>query len=122
MADSELISDEIYKELFSHYINEQVDELNNSDIEELNAVYVRMFDFYRSSSPEDKENIIDYIKEIISDTASIILGGIDNVEPLGELSGRFELKYDGEIVNSDLQENFLSNIQTEDDNSDKPIY
>lgn len=86
-----------------------------------------MFEFYRSSSDEDKSNIADYIKEIIADTTSIILGGFDQVEPLGELSGNFELKYDGEVVSGNLQENFMLNFQDQETNegegdNEKSIY
>ena len=127
MTNPELIADEIYNELFDNYLEEQVEELNNADIEELDPVYVSMFEFYRSSSEEDKNNIIDYIKEIVADTASIILGGIDQVDSLGELSGNFELKYDGEVVSGNLQENFVLNFQDEEndqenDNDEKSIY
>lgn len=125
MIRRNLITDEIYKELFDNYLEEQVDELNNADIEELDPVYLRMFEFYRSSSEVDKSNIANYIKEIIADTTSIILAGIDQVEPLGELSGSFELKYDGEVVSGDLNENFMLNFQHEENNesdNEKPIY
>ncbi len=119
MTNSEIISDEIYKELFSSYLDEQVGELDTADIDELDPVYVSMFEFYRSSSPEGKSNIISYIKEIVGDTASIILGGIDQVEALGELSGSFELKYNGDVVSGDLQENFLSNFGEDEEIDDE---
>ena len=123
MNYSELIADEIYNELFENYLEEQVDELNNADIDELDPVYVPMFDFFRSSSEEDKDHIVDYIKEIIADTTSIILGGIDNAEPLGQLSGKFELKYEEELVSDNLQESFQQNINGADDGeNDAPYY
>lgn len=113
MKKSELISNEIYTEIFDSYLQEQVDELNNADIEQLDQVYVSMFEFFRAASETDKHNIVDYIKEIMADTASIILGGIDQVESLGSLTGSFELKYDGELVSGDLQDNFLANFESE---------
>ena len=122
MNNSELISDEIYKELFENYVEEQVDELNNADIEELDSVYVPLFKFYRESSDDDKSNIIAYIKEIVADTTSIILGGIDQIETLGELSGSFELNYNGDVVSGHLQENFLLNFQDEEEGGDQSIY
>lgn len=124
MTNPELIADEIYRELFENYLEEQIEELSSADIKELDPVYVPMFEFYRSSSEEGKTNIIDYIKEIIADTTSIVLGGIDQVEPLGELTGNFELKYDGEVVSGNLQENFLLNFQDEEesDGMDESIY
>lgn len=127
MTKPKLITDEIYKELFDNYAEEQVDELNNADIEQLDPIYLPMFEFYRSSSQQDKSNIVDYIKEIIADTTSIILGGIDQVEPLGELPGNFELKYDGEIVSGSLKENFMLNFQDDEtdnveDDNENPIY
>lgn len=116
MTTPALIADQIYKELFENYITEQVEELNSADIDSLDSVYVPMFEFYRSSSPEGKSDIVDYIKEIIADTTSIILGGIDQAEQLGDLSENFELRYDGETVSGNLQESFLLNFQ--DDEAD----
>lgn len=119
MNNSELISNEIYKEIFDSYIEEQAEELNTVDMDELDSVYVPLFEFYRSSSPEDQNNIINYLKEIVADTTSIILGGIDGTERLGELSGDFELQYNGDVVNGNLQENFLLNFQNEDGINDE---
>ncbi len=118
MSNSDLVANEIYRELFDNYLPEQVDELDNTQIGNLDAVYVPMFEFYRSCSPTDKHNIIAYLKEIVADTTSIVLGGIDQTDPLGELSGRFELTYDGEVVSGNLQESFLSNFDADDERSD----
>lgn len=120
MTNPELVSNEIHRELFDGYIEEQVDELNNADIEQLDSVYVPFYDFYRSSSEEERNNIIEYIREIVADTASIILGGIDGVDSVGELSDSFELKYDGQIVSGALQENFLLNFSEEEPTDDAP--
>lgn len=99
MNNSELISNEIYHELFDGYFEEQVDELNNSDIEELDSVYASLFKFYGSFSEENQSSMIPFIREIVADTASIILAGIDGVQSLGaQVVGSFELKYDGEVV------------------------
>lgn len=114
MSKTELVSSQIYKELMDNYFVDQLDDLENLELDALDSSYLKFFEFYRSISDVERKNVSNIIKQIVIDTASTVLGGIDEVTDLGTLTESFELKYGDEIVSGDLQDYFLM-IHQEDE-------
>ncbi|MFR0675667.1 hypothetical protein ACLUUI_17975 [Enterobacterales bacterium AW_CKDN230030176-1A_HGKHYDSX7] len=66
-----------------------------------------------SLSESQKMDIINFMKVVIADSASALLGTLDGVHFPNDLEGDFALTLDGEEIQGDLQSLFIDKAQQE---------
>jgi hypothetical protein len=113
MEKSEIVSREIYNELFESYLPDRLRELESANAKDIDQSVSDVFKLFQNSSEIQRSAIRSYLELIVTDVASTILGGIDDVTDLGSLSGEFEMTYEGETINGSLQDYFLRKVQEE---------
>lgn len=111
MTKSELVTSEIFTELFENYLNQRKNDLMEMEAEVVDKMYGGFVGFYQSCSSDEKKGVIAFLEAVIGDTASIILGGFDGATDLGELTEEFIVKYSGEEIQGSLQDDFLECVQ-----------
>jgi hypothetical protein len=103
-----------------------------------NELFNRNFDQYRSSlnkpvnndkdsyamarnalaklEESDRADVVNFLKIVMADSASVILGTLDGVHFPDDLDGDFTVTYAGESIEGDLQDIFIEKAQ------DKNVY
>lgn len=117
MKKDKIVINEIYKELFndnlklySERLNRKYSECNKEDaFSQVNNVFIKL-------SEKEKQAMINMIKIVISDTASTILGTVDGTHMVNNIDKDFQLIYDDEEIQGDLQDYFLALIEDNNDN------
>lgn len=126
MKKDELVINEIYKELFednlklySERLNKQVQESQHK------GTFSQVNKFFVNLSEKERQSVIDMMKIVMIDTTSTIFGMLDGTQTIfGMLDGThfvnninkdFQLIYDNEEIQGDLQDHFLALV--EDNNS-----
>lgn len=108
MEKAELVSTEIYKELFESYLPGRLVELYSLRPENELAQF---FKISQEATMPERKSIQLFLEIIISDVASTILGGLDGITDLGSLSEDFKVEYNASDVTGELQEHFLAKIE-----------
>lgn len=112
MTKSELVTNEIFSELFDGYLEQRKNDLEGLDAIKVDKMYGGLIGFYQSCGLEEKRGIISFLEAIVADTASTILGGLDGSTDLGGLSGEFTVLYENEEIQGSLQDDFLMKVQS----------
>ena len=112
MKEAEIVSTEIFKQLFKSYLPAKVESLENFSPSDVSSDLSEFFKIYQSANSEQKSAIKYYLETIITDVASTILGGLDGCTDLGNLSWDFQVKYCSTDITGYLQDNFLEKVQT----------
>lgn len=99
---------ELLDKNFEHY-RESLSRVANSD----GDAYAKAREALAKLSEPDRANIIDFLKIIIADSASVVLGTLDGVHFPGELEGDFTVLYDGAEIQGDLMDIFIGKAQQE---------
>lgn len=66
-------------------------------------------------SEKEKKAMMNMVKIIISDTASTILGTLDATHMVDNIDKDFQLIYDNEEIQGDLQDLFLALVEENND-------
>lgn len=66
-------------------------------------------------SEKEKKTMMNMVKIIISDTASTILGTLDATHMVDNIDKDFQLIYDNEEIQGDLQDLFLALVEENND-------
>ncbi|MBG3079705.1 hypothetical protein I4632_05620 [Proteus mirabilis] len=112
MKKDELVINEIYKELFednfklySERLNRQVQESQHKgSFSQVNKIFVNL-------SEKEKQSVIDMMKIVMTDTASTIFGTLDGTHFVNNINKDFQLIYDDEEIQGDLQDHFLALVE-----------
>ncbi len=83
MDAAEVISQNIYQELFVSYLNKHINDLETINPNDINNSMAPLFELYQNSGDEFKCAIKEHIEFIIADVASTILGGFDGATSVG---------------------------------------
>ena len=111
MDKAKLISNNFYQELIVSYMQEQINDLESTDPKIIDKSRSPFFEMYQNADETNKEAVNLYIKELITDVASIILGGFDGATSIGSLTDNFRVKYNDQEIDQDLQEYFLMKVE-----------
>ena len=111
MDESKRVADAIYEQAFLRYVNGCIENLNQLPSDRANKAWAVVARFYRQATEDDRKAVDDFVRSIVADTASIILGGLDGVTDLDTLDGDISVTYDGQVVSGDLQEYFLAAVE-----------
>ncbi|WP_158136333.1 hypothetical protein [Photobacterium damselae] len=112
MTKSEMVTNEIFTELFYGYLEQCKNDLVDLDAAKVGKMYGGFIGFYQSCNLEEKKGFMSFLETIVADTASIILGGLDGSSDLGKLTEDFMVLYAGEEIQGSLQDDFLMRLQS----------
>ncbi|MFP3847631.1 hypothetical protein [Pseudomonas sp. W5-01] len=59
----------------------------------------------------ERADVLGFLKVVIADTASVLLGTLDGVHFPDNISGDFSLSLEGEEIQGDLQDIFIDKVQ-----------
>jgi hypothetical protein len=59
----------------------------------------------------ERADVLGFLKVVIADSASVILGALDGVHFLDDVSGDLSLSYEGGEIQGDLQDLFIEKAQ-----------
>ncbi|MCW2254445.1 hypothetical protein M2263_000536 [Providencia alcalifaciens] len=85
--------------------------LKKSQIDPSLDVFAKTKQIYTNLSDDDKKVMINLMRIIIADTASVISGTIDGSHMPDNIDGNFELIYKNESIHGDLQDYFLELVE-----------
>ncbi|MFK3725267.1 hypothetical protein ACI2KE_15675 [Pseudomonas monteilii] len=100
---------ELFKENFAYY-KERLALPSNENDDPYNLARKAM----ASLSESQKMDIINFLKVVITDSVSVLLGTIDGVHFPDELDGDFVLSVGGEEIQGDLQDIFIGKTQDDE--------
>lgn len=116
MKKDEKIIVEIYKEIFEDNFHQYSKRLNRQSIENnKDDTFSQVNKVFISLSEKEKNAIMNMIKIVISDTASTILGTLDGTHMVDNIDKDFQLIYDNEEIQGDLQDLFLALVEDNND-------
>ena len=111
MNDKKFV-DAIYSEL----LEKNFSQYKHSLLRPVNAdkdSYARARNSLALLSDDQKNDVIDFLKLVIADSASVLLGALDGVHFPDDLEGDFIVTVDGEEIQGDLQDIFIEKAQEE---------
>lgn len=112
MKNDESVINAIYQELFVDNVNMYKERLSKkSHIDSSLDVFAKTKPIYSNLSDDDKKAMINLMRIIIADTASVIFGTIDGSHMPDNIDGDFELIYKNEPIHGDLQDYFLELVE-----------
>jgi len=100
----------IYDDLFKYNFN-QYQEALNSPPDNGTDLYARARNALASLNDAQRSDVINFLKVVISDSASVILGTLDGVHFPDNLEGDFLLSCDGKEIQGDLMDAFIGKAQ-----------
>lgn len=111
MTLSESVAENIYKEAVETNNEIHGRNLLNGDPEKSIKTYAKAMLLFRRLKKEDQDTFVEFLKLVSVDAVSVLLGGIDGSTDLGKLEGEFVLKYDGEEIQGNLQNDFFDVVE-----------
>lgn len=90
-------------ELYSHSLNKAMNGDTDSYAKARNAL--------NKLNDSERAEVVNFLKVVIADSASVILGTLDNVYFPDNLSGDFSLYFEGEEIQGDLQDLFIEKAE-----------
>lgn len=111
MKASEIVIENLFGELLGGRFERYKVDLRTANPEKSIKVYSDAIRAFRKLSPSEQDAICNFFRVVAVDTASIILGGIDGTTDIGVLDGQFTVIYDGEEIQGELQDRFLSKVE-----------
>ncbi|AUT29399.1 hypothetical protein [Escherichia marmotae] len=106
-----LIDDfELYKKNIDNIIDD-LDSISKVDIDK--STYKKFSKIMSTLNDQEQSVVYDFLKLIISDTASVIFGAIDGTHFVKGLDKNCLLNYGGEDIQGDLQDLFLEKFENE---------
>lgn len=109
MSDNKFV-EAIYLELFEKNFPQYKDSLTkpaNGDKDP----YARARNALASLNDTQKLDVINFLKVVIADSASVVLGTLDGVHFPDNLEGDFVVQLDGGDIQGDLQDIFIERSQ-----------
>lgn len=76
-----------------------------------NDSYARARNALALLADEQKLDVVSFLKVVIADSASVVLGALDGVHFPGDLDADFVVSMDGKEIQGDLQDMFLGKVQ-----------
>ncbi|WP_062387641.1 hypothetical protein [Pseudomonas abietaniphila] len=110
MTCSEKIVQAIANELFGKNFIQYSISLNkpiNADKDS----YARARNALAKLEASDRSDVINFLKVVITDSASVIFGTLDGVHFPDDIDGRFLVMYEGGEIQGDLQDLFIEKAQ-----------
>jgi len=111
MKDKEFVAavfGELLVKNFEQYKEALIKPVNND-----NDAYATARNALSLLGDSQRHDVIDFLKIVIADSASVILGALDGVHYPDNLEGDFVLSFDGEEIQGDLQDIFIEKAQEE---------
>ncbi|OCG64597.1 hypothetical protein A9G48_00330 [Gilliamella sp. wkB18] len=111
MNDKEFIENlkkEILNEAYNYYFDSLKKSLNGTDKSWLDSK-----ELYNSLDDKQKERLKSFIRLVMIDTISSILGKLDNISSFSNQKGLFELRLNDKVISGDLQDIFLEQMENE---------
>lgn len=116
MKKDEFVINEIYKELFKDNLKKYSERLNRRDQESYHeTTFSQVNKIFVNLSEKEKQSVIDMIKIVMTDTASTIFGMLDGTHSVNNIDEDFQLIYDNEEIQGDLQDLFLALVEDNND-------
>ena len=109
MSDQEFV-DAVFSELFEENFPQYRDSLTRP-INEGHDSYARARNALAVLSSAQRRDVVDFLRVVIADSASVILGTLDGVHFPGDLEGECVVSLDGEAIQGDLQDMFIQKAQ-----------
>ncbi|MEE4626546.1 hypothetical protein V2K55_18565 [Pseudomonas alliivorans] len=100
----------IYDELFEKNLNQYKIALNKK-IDNGKDPYARARNALASLDATERSDVINFMRVVIADSASVILGTLDGVHYPDNLEGDFQLSCDGKNIQGDLMDIFIEKAQ-----------
>ncbi|HDS1130714.1 TPA: hypothetical protein QDZ99_002362 [Stenotrophomonas maltophilia] len=97
---------ELFDKNFSHYKDSLTKPLNGDK-----DSYARARNALAFLNDDQKLDVIGFLKVVIADSASVVLGTLDGVHFPDDLEGDFVVSLDGEEIQGDLQDLFIEKAQ-----------
>ena len=104
----EAVFSELYGKNFSQYKDSLTKPVNGDK-----DSYARARNALASLSEAQKLDVVNFLKVVMADSASVILGTLDGVHFPDNLEGEFVLSVDGNEIQGDLQDIFIDKAQEE---------
>ncbi|WP_445672192.1 hypothetical protein [Pseudomonas inefficax] len=109
MNDKKFV-DAIFIELFEKKLSQYKESLtkpvnNNKDS------FARARNAIALLDDSQKLDVINFLKVVIADSVSVVLGTLDGVHFPDDLEGDFAVSFDGEEIQGDLQDIFIEKAQ-----------
>lgn len=112
MSSNEKFVQAIFDELFIKNFNQYSTSLNkplNNDKDS----YAKARNVLAKLGESDRSDMINFLKVVSADSASVILGTLDGVHFPDNIDGDFSVTYAGEEIQGDLQDIFIEKAQGE---------
>lgn len=109
MNDQKFV-DAIFSELFDENFCRYQDSLTKPTTGEQDS-YGRARNALAFLNSAQRLDVVEFLREVIADTASVILGALDGVHFPDGLEGECVVSLDGVEIQGDLQDMFISKAQ-----------
>jgi hypothetical protein len=109
MSDQAFV-DAVFSELFSEHFHHYKDALTRPVDGEQDA-YSRARNALALLSAGQRHDVVEFLKVVIADSASVVLGTLDGVHFPGDFEGECVVSLDGEEIQGDLQDMFIQRAQ-----------
>ncbi|MFJ4068639.1 hypothetical protein ACIPW4_25575 [Pseudomonas sp. NPDC089996] len=109
MSDQAFV-DAVFSELFSEHFYHYKDALARP-VDGGQDAYARAGNALALLSAGQRDDVVEFLKVVIADSASVILGTLDGVHFPGDLEGECIVRLDGEEIQGDLQDMFIQKAQ-----------
>lgn len=112
MKKDELVVTSLLSELLGETLNYYISNLTDSakSVED-DDPYSRARSVIKKLSPEEQEKIFNFLKLVIVDTTSTVLGTIDGSHFPPNIDGDFTLQYEGDEIQGSLQDELISKAE-----------
>ncbi|KQQ54404.1 hypothetical protein ASF84_13740 [Pseudomonas sp. Leaf127] len=97
---------ELFEANFLHYKTSLTQPADNQQ-----DAYGKARNALASLNDSQRMEVIDFLKIVMADSASVILGTLDGVHFPNDLEGEFTLSMNGEAIEGDLQDLFIEKAQ-----------
>ena len=107
--DTEFVN-ALFNELFAKNYEQYAHSLSkpmNGDTDR----YAKARNALSSLNESERADVLGFLKVVIADTASVLLGTLDGVYFPNDISGDFALSLKGEEIQGDLQDLFIEKAQ-----------
>lgn len=113
MSVDEKVISCIFNELLVEDVNLYEKNIAEIDIsnEDAKSFYSKMAKVMSNLNEEEKRDIYNFFKIVITDTASVILGTIDGTHMVNGLDEDFSISYGHVDIKGDLQDLFLEKAE-----------
>jgi len=112
MKKDELIVTALLSELLGHTLPYYISNLTDSaKLAGDDDPYSRARCALRKLSTADQEKIFNFLKVVIVDTASSVLGTLDGTYFPSNIQGDFTLEYEGDEIQGSLQDELISKAE-----------